>query len=89
MGIGRNLCYTKTLFFANKGFASHMHVMSGDDDLFVCQAGTVIFEFVADDAVAFSDIFVVRVDEVEQHLAAFDMPEEAVADPRAFGRALD
>jgi len=37
MGIGRNLCYTKTLFFKNKGFASHMHVMSGDDDLFVNQ----------------------------------------------------
>ncbi|MDB5135825.1 MAG: glycosyltransferase [Mucilaginibacter sp.] len=37
MGIGRNLGYTKTLFFKNKGFASHMHVMSGDDDLFVNQ----------------------------------------------------
>ena len=37
MGIGRNLAYTKTLFFKNKGFASHMHVMSGDDDLFVNQ----------------------------------------------------
>jgi len=35
MGIGRNLAYTKTLFFRNKGFASHMHIMSGDDDLFV------------------------------------------------------
>lgn len=41
MGIGRNLAYTKTLFFANKGFAAHMHVMSGDDDLFVNQNGTV------------------------------------------------
>jgi len=40
MGIGRNLCYTKTLFFKNKGFASHMHVMSGDDDLFVNQNAT-------------------------------------------------
>lgn len=40
MGIGRNLAYTKTLFFANKGFASHMHVMSGDDDLFVNQNAT-------------------------------------------------
>lgn len=37
MGIGRNLAYTKTLFFANKGFAAHMHVMAGDDDLFVNQ----------------------------------------------------
>jgi len=37
MGIGRNLGYTKTLFFSAKGFASHMHVISGDDDLFVNQ----------------------------------------------------
>jgi biofilm PGA synthesis N-glycosyltransferase PgaC len=40
MGIGRNLAYTKTLFFKNKGFAAHMHVMSGDDDLFVNQNAT-------------------------------------------------
>ena len=37
MGVGRNLAYTKTLFFGSKGFASHMHVLSGDDDLFVNQ----------------------------------------------------
>jgi glycosyltransferase involved in cell wall biosynthesis len=37
MGVGRNLAYTKSLFFKVKGFASHMHVMSGDDDLFVNQ----------------------------------------------------
>lgn len=35
MGIGRNLAYTKELFFRNKGFASHLHIMAGDDDLFV------------------------------------------------------
>lgn len=40
MGIGRNLAYTKTLFFSVKGFASHMHVISGDDDLFVNQNAT-------------------------------------------------
>jgi hypothetical protein len=40
MGIGRNLAYTKTLFFKNKGFASHMHVLSGDDDLFVNENAT-------------------------------------------------
>jgi len=37
MGVGRNLAYTKSLFFSAKGFASHMHIMSGDDDLFVNQ----------------------------------------------------
>lgn len=35
MGVGRNLSYTKSLFFKAKGFASHMHILSGDDDLFV------------------------------------------------------
>ncbi|MFD1255859.1 glycosyltransferase [Mucilaginibacter terrae] len=35
MGIGRNLAYTKSLFFRNKGFAAHLHVLAGDDDLFV------------------------------------------------------
>jgi biofilm PGA synthesis N-glycosyltransferase PgaC len=40
MGIGRNMAYTKTLFFSNKGFAAHMHVISGDDDLFVNQNAT-------------------------------------------------
>ena len=41
MGVGRNLAYTKSLFFKVKGFASHMHVMSGDDDLFVNENATV------------------------------------------------
>lgn len=35
MGIGRNLAYTKSLFYKAKGFASHYHVESGDDDLFI------------------------------------------------------
>lgn len=38
MGVGRNLGYTKTLFFESKGFASHQHIMSGDDDLFIQEA---------------------------------------------------
>lgn len=35
MGVGRNMAYKKELFFKNKGFAAHMHIPSGDDDLFV------------------------------------------------------
>lgn len=35
MGVGRNLAYKKSLFFKNKGFASHLHIASGDDDLFI------------------------------------------------------
>lgn len=37
MGVGRNLAYTSVLFEKHKGFASHMQVQSGDDDLFVNQ----------------------------------------------------
>lgn len=40
MGVGRNLAYTKSLFYKNKGFASHYHIESGDDDLFVNEAAT-------------------------------------------------
>jgi biofilm PGA synthesis N-glycosyltransferase PgaC len=35
MGVGRNLAYRRSLFFENKGFGTHNHVISGDDDLFV------------------------------------------------------
>ena len=39
MGVGRNLAYTKSLFFSVGGFKSHYHLASGDDDLFVNQVG--------------------------------------------------
>lgn len=35
MGVGRNLAYRKEVFFRNKGFGAHNHIISGDDDLFV------------------------------------------------------
>ena len=35
MGVGRNMAYKRSLFFDNKGFANHIHVPSGDDDLFI------------------------------------------------------
>lgn len=41
MGVGRNLSYKKSLFFKGKGFAAHMHIPSGDDDLFVNQNATL------------------------------------------------
>ena len=40
MGVGRNLAYKKSLFFNNKGFASHIHIPSGDDDLFIREVAT-------------------------------------------------
>ena len=42
MGVGRNMAYKKSLFFRGKGFASHMHIPSGDDDLFVNQNATAV-----------------------------------------------
>ena len=40
MGVGRNLAYTSEEFYRQSGFASHLHIHSGDDDLFVNQAAT-------------------------------------------------
>jgi cellulose synthase/poly-beta-1,6-N-acetylglucosamine synthase-like glycosyltransferase len=40
MGVGRNLAYRKSLFNRGKGFLSHYHIASGDDDLFVNQNAT-------------------------------------------------
>lgn len=40
MGVGRNLAYTKDLFFSVGGFKSHYSLSSGDDDLFVNQVAT-------------------------------------------------
>lgn len=35
MGVGRNLAYRRSVFFENRGFGTHNHIISGDDDLFV------------------------------------------------------
>ena len=40
MGIGRNMAYRKELFFNTKGFASILHLPSGDDDLFINKNAT-------------------------------------------------
>lgn len=40
MGVGRNLGYTSSLYYENKGFMSHIKIPSGDDDLFVNEAAT-------------------------------------------------
>lgn len=38
MGVGRNLAYKTEEFFTVNGFIDHMHIRSGDDDLFINQA---------------------------------------------------
>ena len=40
MGVGRNLAYTKSLFFKVNGFMNHMNIRSGDDDLFINSVAT-------------------------------------------------
>ena len=40
MGIGRNLLYSKKLFFSSGGFSSQMTSRSGDDDLFINRVAT-------------------------------------------------
>jgi poly-beta-1,6-N-acetyl-D-glucosamine synthase len=40
MGVGRNLAYKRSLFYEGKGFSSHFHLASGDDDLFVNENAT-------------------------------------------------
>ena len=41
MGVGRNLLYSKTFFNEQKGFAAHLDLLRGDDDLFITQRSTV------------------------------------------------
>lgn len=41
MGVGRNIAYTKTLFWSQKGFKSFEHITGGDDDLFVQHRATI------------------------------------------------
>lgn len=40
MGVGRNMAYTKDLFFKTKGFIKHRNISSGDDDLMVNEVAT-------------------------------------------------
>lgn len=40
MGVGRNILYKKSVFFANKGFYRHKHVYGGDDDIFLNEVST-------------------------------------------------
>ena len=40
MAVGRNMAYRKTFFEKNKGFAQHINLLSGSDDLFVNQNAT-------------------------------------------------
>ncbi len=40
MGVGRNLAYHKSEFYKTNGFIKHIHIRSGDDDLFIQEASS-------------------------------------------------
>ncbi len=40
MGVGRNLAYESQLFYSVRGFQNHLHILGGDDDLFINQVAT-------------------------------------------------
>jgi glycosyltransferase involved in cell wall biosynthesis len=40
MGVGRNILYKRSIFFANKGFYTHKSVYGGDDDIFLNEVST-------------------------------------------------
>ncbi len=40
MGVGRNIGYQKQAFTSNNGFSNHLHIASGDDDLFIQEVAT-------------------------------------------------
>ncbi|MDT0688886.1 glycosyltransferase [Salegentibacter sp. F188] len=54
MGVGRNLAYTSELFYQQSGFASHLHLRSGDDDLFVNEAANSSNTAICDQPAAFT-----------------------------------
>ncbi|MCE7068070.1 glycosyltransferase [Dyadobacter sp. CY326] len=40
MGVGRNILYKRSVFFANKGFYKHKNIYGGDDDIFLNEVST-------------------------------------------------
>lgn len=55
MGVGRNLAYTSEEFYKQNGFATHLNILSGDDDLFVNQAANKL-----NTALCFSPLSITR-----------------------------
>ncbi|MCP3894596.1 MAG: glycosyltransferase [Bacteroides sp.] len=71
MGIGRNLAYRKELFFAKKGYSTHLNLQRGEDDLFVNQIANTNNTRVETDANS-----VVRMRAIERHK---DWKEEKIS----------
>src|ERR1041385_5270297 len=69
--------------------AERVRLAERDDLGLVGEAVAVGFEFVAHGLVVLAGMFASAVDEMQQHTAALDMAEEAVAEPDAFMRIFD
>ena len=54
MAVGRNLAYKKSEFFKTNGFIKHLHIKSGDDDLFIRDAATSINTTICTSAESFT-----------------------------------
>lgn len=39
MGVGRNMAYSRAAYEQSSRFTKHYHILSGDDDLFICEVG--------------------------------------------------
>ena len=39
MGVGRNMAYSRAAYEQSSKFTKHYHILSGDDDLFICEVG--------------------------------------------------
>ena len=70
-------------------FIDEIGTAQSDDFRFARQARIIGFEFTADDAPRFDGVIACGVDEMQEQFGAFDVTEEAVADPGAFGCAFD
>jgi glycosyltransferase involved in cell wall biosynthesis len=76
MGVGRNLAYRRSLFFANKGFASHARLDSGDDDLFINETATkanvaCVYSIDAHTRCEAKDSFEKWADQKKRHITTF------------------
>ena len=77
-------------FFASISSAGIASALRQRDDLALLGEPPAIgFELAANDAIGLGRIFLRAVDEMQQHAAALDMAEEAVAEADALMRAFD
>ncbi|HRI26583.1 MAG TPA: glycosyltransferase [Chitinophagales bacterium] len=75
MGVGRNLAYTKPLFYQSGGFTGQEHLQSGDDDLLINKAASASNTAIAVEPASFTHsyaphTFAQWVNQKKRHLSA-------------------